>query len=59
LKNSDDDVDINRASLTHTLMELGPSWEAANCAATQNLPAFYGTQGFINMFTKALHWSLS
>jgi hypothetical protein len=25
LKNSDDDVDINRASLTHTLMELGPS----------------------------------
>jgi hypothetical protein len=26
-------------SLTHTLMELSPSWEAANCAATQELPS--------------------
>jgi hypothetical protein len=24
-------------SLTHSLMELNPSWEAANCAATQEL----------------------
>jgi hypothetical protein len=22
----------------HSLMELSPSWEAANCAATQELP---------------------
>jgi hypothetical protein len=26
-------------SLTHSLMELSPSWEAANCAATQELPS--------------------
>jgi hypothetical protein len=26
-------------SLTHALMELSPSWEAANCAATQELPS--------------------
>jgi hypothetical protein len=25
--------------LTHSLMELNPSWEAANCAATQELPS--------------------
>jgi hypothetical protein len=25
-------------SLTHSLMELSPSWEAANCAATRELP---------------------
>jgi hypothetical protein len=40
-------------------MELSPSWEAANCAATKNFPAFYGTWRFITMFTRALHWSLS
>jgi hypothetical protein len=29
---------------THSLMELSPSWEAVNCAATQEIiPAFYGT----------------
>jgi hypothetical protein len=26
-------------SLTHTLMELSSSWEAANCAATQEIPS--------------------
>jgi hypothetical protein len=26
-------------SLTHSLMELSPSWEAASCAATQELPS--------------------
>jgi hypothetical protein len=40
-------------------MELSPSWEAANCAASKNFPAFYGTQRFITVFTRALHWSLS
>jgi hypothetical protein len=25
-------------AVTHSLMELSPSWEAANCAATQELP---------------------
>jgi hypothetical protein len=47
-------------SLTHSLMELRPSWEAANCAATQEIiPAFYRTRRFITVFTRALHWSLS
>jgi hypothetical protein len=40
-------------------MELSPSWEAANCAATQEInPAFYGTRWFITVFTRALHRSL-
>jgi hypothetical protein len=26
-------------NLTHSLMELSPSWEGANCAATQKLPS--------------------
>jgi hypothetical protein len=25
--------------ITHSLMELSPSWEAANCAATQEIPS--------------------
>jgi hypothetical protein len=28
---------IHSPSLTHSLMELSPSWEAANCAATREL----------------------
>jgi hypothetical protein len=39
-------------SLTHSLMELSPSWEAASYAV-------YGTRSFINVFTRALHRSLS
>jgi hypothetical protein len=27
------------SGLTHSLMELSPSWEAVNCAATQELPS--------------------
>jgi hypothetical protein len=42
----------------HSLMELSPSWEVANCAATQELPAFYGIRRFITVSTRALHWSL-
>jgi hypothetical protein len=42
-----------------SLMELSPSWEVDNCAATQEHPAFYGTRRFITVFTRALHWSLS
>jgi hypothetical protein len=30
---------LKESSLTHSLMELSPSWEAANCAATQELPS--------------------
>jgi hypothetical protein len=40
-------------------MELSPSWEAANCVATQELPSSYGTWRFITVFTRVLHWSLS
>jgi hypothetical protein len=45
--------------LTYLLMELSPSREAANCAATQNFPTFYGTRRFITALTRALYWSLS
>jgi hypothetical protein len=31
-------------SLTHSLMELSPSWEVANCAATQELPRILWNQ---------------
>jgi hypothetical protein len=40
-------------------MELSPSWEAASCAATQELRAVSGTWSFITVFTRALHRSLS
>jgi hypothetical protein len=45
--------------LTYLFMELSPSGGAANSAATQNFPEFYGTRRFIIVFTRALHWSLS
>jgi hypothetical protein len=40
-------------------MELSPSWEAENCAATQELPSVLWNPKFITPFTRALHWSLS
>jgi hypothetical protein len=46
-------------SHVHSFMELSPSWEAANCAATKKFPAFYRTRSFIIVFTRAIHWSLS
>jgi hypothetical protein len=45
--------------LTTLLTELNPSWGAANCAVTQELPAFYRTTRLITVFTRRLHWSLS
>jgi hypothetical protein len=30
---------VSVQGITHSLMELSPSWEAANCAATQELPS--------------------
>jgi hypothetical protein len=41
-----------KIALIHSLMELSLSWEAANCAATQEPPS-------ITMFTRDCHWSLS
>jgi len=48
--------------LTHLLtysMEHSPSWEANRFAASQEIPAFYGTRRFITEFTTARHLSLS
>jgi hypothetical protein len=45
--------------MCHSLMELSPSWEAANCSATQEFKAFYGTRWFTAVSTRALHWFLS
>jgi hypothetical protein len=41
------------------IMELGPSYEAASCAATQEIPKIIRTRRFITVFTRALNWSLS
>jgi hypothetical protein len=35
---------VDYFSLTHSFMELSPSWEAANCAATQELPSILWNQ---------------
>jgi hypothetical protein len=48
-----------RESLTHSLMEPSPSWEAANCAAAQELPSILWNRRLITVFTRALHWSPS
>jgi hypothetical protein len=40
-------------------MELSLSWEAAVVQKLKNFRTFYGTQNFITLFTRALHWSLS
>jgi hypothetical protein len=46
--------------LTYLLRELSPSWEAANCAAIQEIPSnFKEPRRFSTVFTRALHWSLS
>jgi hypothetical protein len=50
---------VTHGEMITNFMELSPSWEAANCATTQELPAFYGTRRFITVFTRALHWFLS
>jgi hypothetical protein len=34
-------------------------WEATSHSATREFLNFFGTQRFITMFTRALHWSLS
>jgi hypothetical protein len=44
-------------SLTHSLMELSPSWEAANCAATQELRSILLNLKVHDRVHKS-HWSL-
>jgi hypothetical protein len=53
------DHEFNMYLLTYLLMDLSPSGEAANSAATQEFPSIYGTRRFITVFTRALHRSLS
>jgi hypothetical protein len=36
---SDQSLLFHTHSLTHSLMELSPSWDPANCAATQEIPS--------------------
>jgi hypothetical protein len=45
--------------LTHSLMELGPSWEAANCAATRELPSILYNPEVHHRVHMAPHRSLS
>jgi hypothetical protein len=52
-------IRINRIATGCLLTELSPSWEAAHCTATQELPCILWTRRFIIVFTRALHWSLS
>jgi hypothetical protein len=40
-------------------MEQSPSWVPNGHSASQEFPALYGTGKFINVFTRARHWSLS
>jgi hypothetical protein len=40
-------------------MELSPSWEAASCSATQELRNILRNQGFIAVFTRAIHLFLT
>jgi hypothetical protein len=40
------------------LTELSPSWELPIVQLLNKFPAFYGTQKFITMFARDLHWFL-
>jgi hypothetical protein len=51
----------NAHKLTHLLAystQQSPSWEANRFSASQEIPAFYGTLRFINVFTSAHQLSL-
>jgi hypothetical protein len=43
----------------HSLMEISPSWEAANYAATQEFPSILWSPKFDYRVHKAPHWLLS
>jgi hypothetical protein len=51
-------TDISRTYLVSYSMEQSPS-ETNQFAASQVIPAFYGTRRFITTFTSARHLSLS
>jgi hypothetical protein len=55
-------VRLGSAILTYLLtysMQQSPSWEANWFAASQEIPAFYGTRRFTTALTSARHLSLS
>jgi len=39
-------------------MEKSPSWDAKS-HSVKKLPTFYENRGFITVFTRVCHWSLS
>jgi hypothetical protein len=49
----------NAVNFETNFMELSPSWEAANCAATQEIPSILWNPKVHYVFTRVLHWSLS
>jgi hypothetical protein len=42
-----------------SLIELSPFEKPPIVQLLKSFPAFYGTQRFITVFTRVLHWSLS
>jgi hypothetical protein len=47
----------NNNNNNNNTLEKGPSSEATSTSSVRKFPAFYGTQGFITVFTKACYLS--
>jgi hypothetical protein len=51
----EDNFTLYTHSLTHSLMELSPSWEAANCAATQEILSFLWNPKVLHRYTNWIY----